>query len=150
MKFRNLKTGEIYDVIVGKRECVASGFCENLNCDDCPIKAYGNNISCAKWVTSHPKRAAQLMGYEYIQNDNEPANMVNHPSHYTVGKIECIDALEAMLTGYKDPVQAGLAMQVVKYIWRLPLKAKPLEDAKKAQYYLNRLIDKLEEQNGKA
>ena len=36
-----------------------------------------------------------------------------------------------------------LAKQVVKYIWRSPLKGKPLEDLQKAQFYLNRLIEKV-------
>lgn len=72
-------------------------------------------------------------------------DMVNHPAHYTAGKIECIDALESMASGYKDSVQAGLAWNVVKYVWRCPLKNNPLEDARKAKFYLNRLIQKLEE-----
>lgn len=146
MKFRNPKNGEIYDVIVNESDCTQSGFCRDMGClEDCPICDYIKDTPCSNWVTTYPEKAAELMGYEYIPDDKEPADMVNHPSHYTAGKIECIEALESMLAGYKDPVQAGLAMQVVKYIWRLPLKAKPLEDAKKAQYYLNRLIDKLEE-----
>nr|WP_162612682.1 DUF3310 domain-containing protein [Flavonifractor sp. An135] len=74
----------------------------------------------------------------------DKSDPVNHPRHYTAGGIECIDALESMATGYKDPVQAGLAWQIIKYIWRCPLKGKPLEDAKKAEFYLHRLIEKLE------
>ena len=46
---------------------------------------------------------------------NQP-DMVNDPPHYTAGSVECIDALESMVMGYKDTVQAGLAWQVVKYI----------------------------------
>jgi len=70
-----------------------------------------------------------------------PTNdMVNHPSHYTQGGIECIDALTAMVTPYKDTVAATLAWQVVKYIWRHPFKFNTVEDLKKAQFYLNRLI----------
>ena len=72
-------------------------------------------------------------------------DMVNHPAHYTAGSVECIDALESMARGYKDTIQAGLAWQVVKYVWRLPLKNNALEDAKKAQFYLDRLIEKLED-----
>ena len=72
-------------------------------------------------------------------------DMVNHPAHYTAGSVECIDALESMVSGYKDTTQAGLAWQVVKYIWRLPLKNNALEDAKKARFYLDRLIEKLED-----
>lgn len=75
------------------------------------------------------------------QAEGKPANdMVNHPSHYTQGGIECIDALTAMVTPYKDTVAATLAWQVVKYLWRHPFKFNPLEDLKKAQFYLNRLI----------
>lgn len=70
-------------------------------------------------------------------------DMVNHPAHYTAGSVECIDALESMSIGYHDTVQAALAWQVVKYIWRSPLKGKQLEDLQKAQFYLNRLIEKV-------
>ena len=70
---------------------------------------------------------------------------VNHPAHYTQGGIECIDALSAMVSGYPDPVNATLAWQVVKYIWRHPFKGKPLEDLKKARFYLDRLIARHDE-----
>ena len=73
--------------------------------------------------------------------ENDP---VNHPAHYTQGDVECIDALESMAMGYTDPVAAGLAWQVVKYVWRCPLKGKPVEDSEKAHFYLHRLIDRLE------
>lgn len=74
--------------------------------------------------------------------ENDP---VNHPAHYTQGAVECIDALESMAMGYTDPVAAGLAWQVVKYVWRCPLKGKPREDARKAHFYLCRLMNRLEE-----
>ena len=79
---------------------------------------------------------------------NQP-DMVNHPPHYTAGKIECIDALESMAEGYTDPVAAGLAWQVIKYIWRCPLKGRPVEDAGKAGFYLDRLVQRLKETTGK-
>lgn len=34
---------------------------------------------------------------------------VNHPSHYNQGSIECIDALNAMVENYKEPVDASLS-----------------------------------------
>ena len=70
-------------------------------------------------------------------------DMVNHPAHYTAGNVECIDALESMSMGYHDAVQAALGWQVVKYIWPAPHKGKQLEDLQKAQFYLNRLIEKV-------
>ena len=69
---------------------------------------------------------------------------VNHPSHYTQAGIECSDALTAMVSGYTDPNDAALTWQVGKYIWRHPFKGKPLEDLKKARFYLDRLIVYLE------
>lgn len=69
---------------------------------------------------------------------------VNHPSHYTKGGIECIDALTAMISGYTDPNDAALSWQVGKYVWRHPFKNNPIEDLKKARYYLERLIEHLE------
>ena len=74
-------------------------------------------------------------------------DFVNHPSHYNQGNIECIDALNAMVTGFKDSVDASLSWQVVKYVWRHPFKGKNLEDLEKARFYLGRLIEYLEKKN---
>lgn len=88
------------------------------------------------------------------QAEGKPTDdMVNHPRHYTQGGIECIDALTAMVTPYEDPNDAALSWQVVRYIWRHPFKFNPLEDLKKAQFYLNRLIthwEKKETKDGRA
>ena len=65
---------------------------------------------------------------------------VNHPSHYTAGGVECIDAITAAICKYENPVDAWLAGQVIKYLWRAPLKGKYKEDLEKAQFYLNRLV----------
>jgi hypothetical protein len=37
----------------------------------------------------------------------------------------------------------------IKYVWRAGLKGKHLEDLKKAVWYINREITRLEKQNGK-
>ena len=68
---------------------------------------------------------------------------VNHPSHYTNGKVECIDAIEAALSSHTDPMDAWLTGQVIKYLWRWPMK-NGKEDLEKAQFYLNRLSERQE------
>ena len=68
---------------------------------------------------------------------------IYHKCDIKEGNVECIDALESMVMGYQDPVQAGLAWQVVKYIWRSPLKGKQAEDLDKALFYLNRLRERV-------
>ena len=63
---------------------------------------------------------------------------VNHPDHYTQGKVECLDAIEAATTGLVG-IEAVLTGQVMKYMWRWKRK-NGVEDLQKAQFYLNRLI----------
>ena len=68
---------------------------------------------------------------------------VNHPSHYMAGKTEVIDVIEDWVKAAPDAVVGGLQWQVIKYISRMWLKKDPYEDARKAQWYLNRLVNHL-------
>jgi len=68
---------------------------------------------------------------------------VNSPSHYTGGSQEAIVTIEEAIE-HAPSIKAGmLQAQVLKYLLRLWLKDNPAEDAKKAQWYLNRLVDSL-------
>ena len=67
-------------------------------------------------------------------------DMINNPSHYTTSEIECIDAIEAMLG---DDFPAFLQGNITKYLWRFKHK-NGVEDLKKAQWYLNKLINQYE------
>ena len=67
---------------------------------------------------------------------NDP---VSHPSHYTQGGIECLDAIEAAVTGLTG-MDAVLTAQVLKYMWRWKRK-NGRQDLLKAKFYLDRLIE---------
>ena len=67
------------------------------------------------------------------------ANKVDHPSHYNTGSIETIEYLESL--GTAEDFCSGNA---IKYISRYKHKGKPLEDLKKARWYIQYLIDKYE------
>lgn len=91
--------------------------------------------------------AGELIAVAYERKQRTEAlqkDVVNHPAHYTNGKIECIDAIEAAtdgLTGFK-----GYAVgNIIKYLWRWH-KKNGLEDLKKARWYLDKLIAKVEKQ----
>lgn len=60
---------------------------------------------------------------------------VNHPSHYNVGKIEVIEAIE----DWKLNFNLGNA---VKYIARADHKNKPIEDLEKAKWYIERELER--------
>jgi len=68
---------------------------------------------------------------------------VNHPTHYTAGGIECIDALAAATAGLEG-MEAVDTANAIKYLWRWKHK-NGAEDLKKAQWYINHLIKQLEE-----
>ena len=70
---------------------------------------------------------------------------VNHPSHYTQGKIECIDAIEESTKGLIG-ISAVCVANVIKYIWRYKFK-NGIEDLKKARWYLDKLISHEESQS---
>ena len=82
---------------------------------------------------------------EWAPTINKPdfkPDMVCHPAHYNQGKVECIDAMAAA-TVNKRGIEAICVSNVIKYLWRYEAKNE-LEDVKKAQFYLNRLVDELE------
>lgn len=63
-------------------------------------------------------------------------DVINHPSHYTRGKIEVIDFIEDQ----QLPYHLG---NVIKYIARAGYKGDKLEDLKKARWYLDRYINEV-------
>lgn len=69
---------------------------------------------------------------------------VNHPSHYADSAIECIDAMEAMMT--PEQFIGYLRGNLFKYQWRYE-KKNGIEDLKKAQWYLEKLTVKIAEKN---
>jgi hypothetical protein len=66
---------------------------------------------------------------------------VNHPSHYTQGAIECIDAIKEATKGLLG-IEAVCTANIIKYVWRWKFK-NGVEDLRKARWYLDRLIDEV-------
>jgi hypothetical protein len=65
-----------------------------------------------------------------------------NPDHYKHGEVECIDALKAA-TVNKIGIEAVCVANVIKYLWRFEYKGG-IDDVRKAQWYLNRLIEEME------
>ena len=64
---------------------------------------------------------------------------VNSPPHYKSGEVECIDAIKASMP--REQFIGYLKGNVIKYVWRMSYKGKPVEDLRKARWYLERLIE---------
>lgn len=69
---------------------------------------------------------------------NNMNNNVNKPKHYTQGKIECIDAMEAAYG--TEAVINFCICNAFKYQWRFRLKNNR-EDILKCQWYQNKMIE---------
>lgn len=122
-------------------------YCDHCGdtCDECKLKnmydeetdEFIDNYSCA-FDEMDDKMLEKI--YDWYKEPD--ADMVNHPSHYTQGGIECIDALKAA-TVSKTGIEAVCTANVIKYLWRYEEK-NGIEDVKKARWYIDRLIKELE------
>ena len=133
-------------------------YCDSLNslfCEGCMLKS--PNKGC-RWYSADGKSTEDC--YWFLVNEGligkpeqpeinfvkaerkdevEPTNnAVQHPSHYTQGGIECIEAIKASMTadGFCDYCKGN----IIKYIWRWRDKGG-VEDLRKASVYLNWLIN---------
>lgn len=77
---------------------------------------------------------ANTLGEPEVKVVELKEDVINHPSHYTRGKIEVIDFIEDQ----QLPYHLG---NVIKYIARAGYKGDKLEDLKKARWYLDRYIN---------
>jgi hypothetical protein len=84
------------------------------------------------WPSSH-----------YRQMDQNATDMVNNPPHYKKAKYEAIEVIEDAISDAPTTKIGFLQAQVLKYLLRIWGKNNPKQDAQKARWYLNRLIDSL-------
>lgn len=87
--------------------------------------------ACAGCGLTYPSSVDECNAYE-CQEDP-----INNPPHYTKGEIQPLDVIDDWKLGF-------YLGNCVKYIARAPHKGKELEDLKKARFYLDGYIKKLE------
>ena len=89
--------------------------------------------ACAKMSVEQIEQLA--VGVDALLSEAHDA--VNHPKHYTShpSGVECIEVVRHF------PFNLG---NVIKYLWRAPLKGATLEDLKKARWYLDDAIRQAE------
>lgn len=80
------------------------------------------------------------------EKEIDSPDKINHPEHYGGDNpYECIKVLEQWLS--QQEMEGALKFNVIKYLQRYQ-KKNGLRDLYKAQWYLNRLISNVEEQDG--
>ena len=73
------------------------------------------------------------------------ADSVNRPPHYQNGTMETIEIMENQMS--VERFLGYLEGSIIKYISRYEYKKNPLEDLKKAEWFLRKLIEKRTQHN---
>ena len=66
---------------------------------------------------------------------------VEQPDHYNKGSIEAIEAIKASMPA--NEFNGYLKGNALKYLWRYDYKGKPVEDLRKCRWYIERLIQEV-------
>lgn len=74
--------------------------------------------------------------------ETQEKDIINHPEHYTKGGIEVREFIDSWHLDFNSG-------NVIKYVVRAPYKGTELQDLKKAQNYLNHLIELKEKEEAK-
>ena len=87
------------------------------------------------------KRISEALNIDYKELDikEDKKEMIDHPKHYNMGKYEAIDVIDDWGLGFN-------LGNTVKYISRAGHKDNILQDLKKALWYLDREIQRLEKE----
>ena len=79
--------------------------------------------------------------YKALVDEELEDDPVESPVHYNTGSVECIEAIKASMSDTE--FEGYLKGNAMKYLWRYTYKGKPVEDLKKAQWYLARLTEEV-------
>lgn len=119
-------------------KCVFSTYDEYANLV-CKLKKPVGATNCGNYIVTLRKSGIES------ESESKENDMVNHPSHYNKGGIECLEIIKAILG---DKYEGFLIGNVLKYIYRYPDK-NGLEDCKKARFYLDEFIKEAESKENK-
>lgn len=107
----------------------------SMICENCKYKM--GRICYNIYSPEYTNKTEDVLVCEFHENKEKASKeTVNHPEHYNKG-IEAIDIIESWGLNFS----LGNA---IKYIIRAPYKGNQVEDLKKAKWYIEREIERLE------
>ncbi|HAC1345307.1 TPA_asm: DUF3310 domain-containing protein [Listeria monocytogenes] len=139
----NAWTSFLEDTIIKKTENGKLKYADRnyylCNEPDTPIEKY----KAKKTETTDPVEKFQTAWKGLIKSRliefTDTSDNINNPSHYTAGGIETLDYIKAKVSDYPSYAVGN----IFKYVSRYEHK-NGIEDLKKAQFYLNDLIERME------
>ena len=113
----------------------------NVRMTDREVDAYYEDY--IKRIDNNKNNPRNNIRSSFVPEGSIDSDMVNSPDHYTHNGIEAINVIEAKLTD--EQYEGYLQGSVMKYLLRSNYKGKRNEDLKKAQWYLNTLVENNDE-----
>lgn len=113
----------------------------NVRMTDREVDAYYEDY--IKRIDNNKNNPKNNLRSSFVPEGSIDSDMVNSPDHYTHNGIEAINVIEAKLTD--EQYEGYLQGSVMKYLLRSNYKGKRNEDLKKAQWYLNTLVENNDE-----
>lgn len=111
-----------------------SGFVLELPVGNCGVRPYALNNN--KVSDGMLDKALEIIG---VDDDEEPKKDMINPDHYKVHANECVDEIRAMLT--PEEFKGFLKGNFLKYRYRSGHKDDPEQEAKKSDWYMNKLME---------
>lgn len=96
---------------------------------------YGQEFFYPPGANGSAEPSEEQLAFDFMSKDE---NEIDHPHHYTAGGIEVFDFIQSWGLDFAEG-------NVVKYVVRGPFKGNRLKDLKKARWYLNKLIERAEQ-----
>lgn len=115
---------------------------QDYNCTNCANRKDGTceyHDECKISLNEISDSYSKPTHWKPIEKDIKP-DTVNHPSHYETGRFECFDVMVEAL-GIEE-TKGFCLCNAFKYIYRCKSKHEtPVEDIKKAIWYLNKFLE---------
>ncbi|EAG5230693.1 DUF3310 domain-containing protein [Listeria monocytogenes] len=124
-----------YDIYLGE---TSKEYCEKVY-PDTPIQKYKAQQDKVAKYHDDAANVAKAMATVGVSMKNDNTDNVNNPAHYKAGGVETLDYIKAKVKDYQSYVTGN----ILKYVSRYEHK-NGIEDLKKAQFYLNDLIEWME------
>ena len=103
-----------------------------------PQKLSGPLLDIYNELAEEEQQQQDLLKSLCDDEEEEDEDVVNNPTHYNTGRIECIEAIRESMSS--EAYAGYLKGNCMKYLWRYDFKGKPVEDLQKAQWYLAKLL----------
>ena len=111
--------------------------CPSCGSDEVGMTIIDGEFVCRKCLTRFKRPTSSGETIDCASMSHSAPDPVNHPPHYTRGGYECAEVAIALGLSY-------CLGNVLKYVWRCGHKSDALEDLRKARWYLDREIRRVE------